>query len=197
MGLFDSVKKMLGNSTEAQAAPEVDEDDDESSDAGDDEGEAYDLAGFDPDDEEAFFDAIQQIESGGPLGGTDQSRAQTMARYGLRDHLHWQTVRDSVFTAIARKHGSWDVAIQRQQNYLTGQSQKMTDGNVAAMRASGGMEPVEGVTLEAWAAINAAISGGANFDDLLRGAGIDRARWDRASAEWLARMSRDTTFAIS
>ena len=34
---------------------------------------------------------------------------------------------------------------------------------------------------------------GASLDDLLKGAGVDRARWDRAKGEWEARMARDTT----
>jgi hypothetical protein len=53
------------------------------------------------------------------------------------------------------------------------------------------------VTLEQWAATNAALVQGANLDDLLKGAGVDKARWDRARAEWEARMARDTTFAIA
>ena len=40
---------------------------------------------------------------------------------------------------------------------------------------AGGFEPVEGVSLEAWAAINASIVSGANHEDLLKGAGIDKA----------------------
>jgi hypothetical protein len=70
-------------------------------------------------------------------------------------------------------------------------------GQVAKQAAAGGFEPVEGVSLEAWAAINASIVSGANHEDLLKGAGIDKARWDRVSAEWNARMARDTTFAIT
>jgi hypothetical protein len=70
-------------------------------------------------------------------------------------------------------------------------------GQVAKAQAGGGFTSVEGVSLEAWAAINAAIVSGGNVDDLTKGAGIDRARWDRVSAEWNARMARDTTFAIT
>ncbi|HEY3493643.1 MAG TPA: DUF6620 family protein [Polyangiaceae bacterium] len=196
MGFFDSVKKMLGNSTEAAPPPEPVE---EETSSDEDEGEQYDLAGFDPDDEEAFFAALQQIESVGTIAGdvSEESRARAFAQYGIRDHLHWQTVKESMYQALTRKHGSFDVAFQRQQNWMTGQSQKWIEGNVAAKAATGELNPVEGISLESWAALNASISQGANFEDLLKGAGIDRARWDRASAEWLARMSRDTTFAIS
>jgi ABC-type Zn2+ transport system substrate-binding protein/surface adhesin len=41
--------------------------------------EQFDLAGFDPDDEEAFFHAVQHMESEGMFGGTDESRAEIMA----------------------------------------------------------------------------------------------------------------------
>ena len=36
--------------------------------------EPFDLAGFDPDDEEAFFEAGIHMESEGQFGGTDESR---------------------------------------------------------------------------------------------------------------------------
>src|ERR1700733_2805851 len=82
-------------------------------------------------------------------------------------------------------------------NWRSGETQRRMQQAVKAEAASGEMTAVEGITLEAWAAFNAAIVGGANLDDLLKGAGIERARWDAASAEWNARMSRDLTFAIA
>jgi hypothetical protein len=193
MGLFDSVKKMLATPSEPVAPPEP-----EPAEQDDEEEITYDFAGFDPwHDEEGFFDAAQDIESTGEIGGSGRSRAQTMSQYGLRDHLHWQSVRDSVYHALAEKHGSFDVAMQRQMNHQSGRMTRMVQGNIAAKAQSGELNPVEGVSLEAWAALNAAIVQGANFGDLLKGAGIDRARWDRARSEWEARMSRDTTFAIT
>jgi hypothetical protein len=68
---------------------------------------------------------------------------------------------------------------------------------VATMRQAGGFEPVEGITLERWAALNASMASGTNMQDMLKGAGIDQARWERASAVWMDRMSKDTTFAIT
>jgi len=194
MGFFDSVKKMLGTSSDA-APPPVALDEETESD--EDEGESFDLAGFDPDDEEAFFNAILQMESEGLMGGTPESRAEIMQQFRIRDHLHWQTVKDSMYRVLAQRHGSGEAAVQAEMNWRAGQSQKMIANNVAAKAASGEMKPAFGISLEAWAAINAAIAQGANFEDLLKGAGIDRARWDRASAEWQARMARDTTFAIT
>lgn len=196
MGLFDSMKKMFSNPSPAPT-PQVEEEEVVTDDDDDDSAEGYDLAGFDPDDEEDFFEAVLHMESEGVTGGTEQSRAQIMARHGIRDRSHWHTVKGSMYAALARKHGSIEAAVQRETNWRTLATDKMIAGNVAAKAVSGEMDPVDGVSLEAWAAINAAIVGGANFEDLLKGAGIDKARWDRVRSEWEARMSRDTTFAIT
>jgi len=162
-----------------------------------DAAEQFDLAGFNPDDEEAFFNAVQHMESEGMFGGTDESRAEIMARYGIRDRMHWQGVRDSVYSVLARKHGSIEEVSQREMNWRMGQMQRHQQGNTAAAAAKGELNPVEGIGLEKWAAMNAAIVSGANVEDMLKANGIDQGRWERASAEWNARMARDTTFAIT
>ncbi len=175
--------------------PGHDRDDDEEEDSGGSD-EAFDLAGFNPDDEDSFFNAVLHMESDGMHGGTDESRAEIMARFGIRDRMHWQTVRDSVFSVLARKYGSDEVG-QRQMNWRMGQMQRHQQQQTARAAASGEMNPVEGIGLEKWAAMNAAIVGGASLEDLLKSNGIDQGRWERASAEWNARMARDTTFAIT
>lgn len=207
MGFLDSIKKMFGLAKDeapppppaSSAAPEPEE----ASDDGDDEPSAagsggFDVAGFDvADDEEAFFNAVLHMESEGMFGGTDESRAEIMSRFGIRDRSHWQDVKESNYAVLVKKYGTIEEVGQREMNWRSGQMQKHQQGNTAAAAAKGELNPVEGVTLQAWAAINAAIVGGASPDDLLKGAGIDKARWDRVSAEWNARMSRDTTFAIT
>ena len=210
MGLFDKIKKTVTDTknqfvtpqqqaahvsqVEPQAEPdETDDDDTEEQDEG-----SFDVAGFDVmRDEAAFFNAVLHMESEGMFGGTDESRAEIRARYGIGDHLHWQTVKESNYALLARKYGSYEEVSQQEMNWRQGQMQQHMAGQQQAMAAKGGFDPVEGVTLEAWAAINASIVSGANTEDLLKGAGIDKARWDRVSAEWNARMARDTTFAIT
>jgi hypothetical protein len=206
MGLFDKIKKSVNDAknqfvpqqqqSAAQPAPapepEVEEDQQEA------EEQQFDVAGFDVQrDEGAFFNAVLHMESEGMFGGTDESRAEICARYGIRDRSHWQTVKESNYALLARKYGSYDEVSQQEVNWRSGQMQQHLQGQQQAMAAKGGFDPVEGVTLEAWAAINASIVSGASPDDLLKGAGIDKARWERVSAEWNARMSRDTTFAIT
>jgi hypothetical protein len=58
-------------------------------------------------------------------------------------------------------------------------------------------DPVEGVTLEQWAGLQAALAGGGDIDQLLAQARMDRPRWDRVSAEWMHRMTTDTTHTIT
>jgi hypothetical protein len=167
---------------------------DEPADSHDD---GFDLAGFDPDnDEESFFHAVLHMESEGQFGGTDESRAEIMHQRGIRDRSHWQTIKESCYSVLAQKYGGNEVS-QREMNWRQGEMQKHMTGQVAKAQAGGGFAAVEGVTLEAWAALNAAIVSGGNWEDLLKGARIEKARWDRVSAEWNARMARDTTFAIT
>jgi hypothetical protein len=205
MGFFDSIKKALGgvaqevaHAPRAQYAPasrdvgEVEEEEDTVS------NDVFDVAGFDPvGDEGAFFNAVLHMESEGAMGGTDASRAEIMQRYGIRNRSHWRDVKDACYRTLVPHHGSMEVVSQREMNFRMGRAQSGIQANIAARAASGELSPVEGVTLDAWAAINASIVQGSSLEDLLKGAAIDRARWDRVSAEWNARMGRDTTAAIA
>ena len=59
------------------------------------------------------------------------------------------------------------------------------------------LDPVEGVTLEQWAAVNAKIASGISKEEAIKGIGGDMPKWDRVNEEWLTRMKNDTTFTIS
>ena len=74
--------------------------------------------------------------------------------------------------------------------------QEMNIGNQHAALAED-LAPVEGVSLEQWAKAQAGVASGGDVDQLIAGIGVDRATWDRVSAEWNARMSRDTSFTIT
>lgn len=204
MGFLDTIKSLFGGgaATAAEEAVQFQRNDaptqQQHSAPSEPPAAHLDTAGFDWEgDEEAFFHARNAMESEGLGGGTDQSREEIMARYGIRDRSHWQTVKDSVYQRLSEKHGSFEEVSQREMNYRMGAMQQMQQGHVAAAAASGALAPVEGITLEKWAAINAAIVQGSGLDDLLKGNGIDRARWDRAKGEWEGRMSSDTTFAVA
>lgn len=166
------------------------------------EKEAFDIAGFHPErDEDAFFEAMLYIESEGmiapnvTIGEADRDRA--MKTHGIRDHEHWQVVKDSYWSVLAKKHGGSDVVSQRMLNHRSGMTQKLMQQAATKAAASGELEPIVGIGLESWAAMNAAVVQGVNLDDMLKGQGIDKARWDKARTEWEARMARDTTFVIA
>ena len=133
MGLFDKMKKIAETvATPAKqqsavqpqhaaghAAPEPVVEEVEA----DDEPQ-FDVAGFDPDDEDSFFNAVLHMESEGQFGGTDESRAEICARFGIRDRSHWHTVKESVYSLLARKHGSYEEVGQREMNWRTAQMQR-------------------------------------------------------------------------
>jgi hypothetical protein len=202
MGFLDKLKKKIGDVTSQPAAPQQPQQPQYAApepayEEPAAEEEAFDVAGFDPDDEETFFNAVLHMESDGQYGGTDESRAEIQQRFGIRDRSHWHTVKESVYSLLIRKHGSMNEVGQREMNWRMGQMQQQQVKAQQKMAAGGGFAPVEGVSLEAWAAMNAAIVGGSAWEDVIKGAGVDKARWDRINAEWNARMSRDTTFAIT
>jgi len=67
-----------------------------------------------------------------------------------------------------------------------------------AMSGDGGaLSPVEGISLEAWAQIQAQVASGVDHLPLIAAAGMDTPMWDRVSAEWNARMSSDTTATVA
>lgn len=173
----------------------------------------FDIARFDPErDEEAFFEAVLYMDSEGMIAPnviiTEENHTETEKKFGIRDREHWQTVRDSCWAVLGHKYGGggdesgilksdMDAAMQANMNWRQGFTQKLMQGTAKAKAASGELNPVEGISLEQWAALNAAIAQGLSLQDMLKGQGIDMARWDKARAEWEARMSRDTTFTIA
>lgn len=194
---FATQQQFTGQQTQAQ--PQQQFQAQEQEEEAPESGAQFDTAGFDPmNDEEAYFEAETIMESEGFGGGTDESRAEVMARFGIQNRSpHWHIVKESVWQVLARKHGSFDEAAQRMSNYRSQRATGLMQQKQQATVASGALKPVEGISLEKWAAINAAIVQGNGLDDLLKGNGIDRARWDRAKAEWESRMSTDTTFAVA
>ncbi|HEU0036972.1 MAG TPA: hypothetical protein VFQ53_40455 [Kofleriaceae bacterium] len=201
MGLLDKLKDTVGRITGEMPAvkppPDVELGDSDTDDEPHPDEPRFDLAGFDPDDENAFFHAVLHMDSDGPGGGSDESRAGIMQRYGIRDRDHWLMVKESVYAALVQKHGSMNEVGQRELNWRSERSPTKQARATTVPPTTANVDPVEGIDLERWAALNAAIVGGSTAEDVIRGAGLDPARWERVNAEWNARMARDTTMAIS
>lgn len=102
--------------------------------------------------------------------------------------------------AIERARRAITVGIAEAQSMLdeqTKQQQEAMNQNIAAAKAGGLLDPIKGISMEDWAAANVQISNGRPLDEVLKVLGTEKPIWDEVSAEWMARMSQDTTFAIS
>jgi len=117
---------------------------------------------------------------------------------GFNSGGHYEKFRTWGVGTWARKLGADPTNLEFKMSGIA--REKILANKATSMSGAGGaLEPVEGITCEQWAHINAALAngGGAGFEGLLAKAGMDRPKWDRVNAEWLARMSTDTSMAIA
>jgi len=188
---------------QAQAAPQPPQQEE----SGDDDRRDYDLeakddaAGFDlSNDLPGYYTAEFRIEQ---AWEDEAQRAQLFAEYKIRNQQHFRQVKATVERFIQSpqaqaKYGDVNdimhVKMKATQDYMMkGMQAQMAPGG----KLAGEVEPVEGVSLEQWAEQQVRIASGGTLDDVCKALGCDKAKWDRVSAEWNARMSRDTTATIA
>ncbi len=175
--------------------------------AEDDESRDYrleaidDVASFDVwNDLGAYFLAEFRIER----AWEDRDERRTLFQtFGIRSVQHYYQVKATLERFMQspqaqQRHGSihdmMHVKMRTTQDFLMGGLQASTQ---AGGKLAGEMEPVAGVTLESWAGAMAYIAQSGTLDNVLRELAIDGPTWEKVSAEWNARMSRDTTAAIA
>ena len=151
--------------------------------------------------------------------------AETVRRFimGVRLENAMQAGRDA-FQQVCQEHSienqeqvdwvrrtAWRYAPEQQQRAKFGydigniaqmelnacQQLAMGQFQARAAEVAGELGPVEGVTLENWARAQAGVASGRDLNAVMAELGCDHAKWDRVSAEWMARMSRDTTMTIA
>jgi hypothetical protein len=227
MGFLDSLKNMFGgaaktaqqaaNAIQQQGQPQpppqaaqapapapapAEAQDDDDGDRRDYDLEAQDdAAGFDlTNDLPGYYTAEFRIEQ---AWEDDAQRTQLFAEYSIRDQQHYRQVKATVERFIMTpqaqaKYGDVNdimhVKMKATQDYMMkGMQAQMAPGG----KLAGEVEPVEGVSLEQWAEQQVKIASGGTLEDVCKTLGCDKAKWDRVSAEWNARMSRDTTATIA
>jgi len=187
-----------------QAAEEHEEEESSS-----DDGEGRDYA-LEAKDDQAGFNLLNDLP--GYYTGEfrieqawedEAQRAQLFAEYKIRNVQHYYQVKATVERFIQSpqakaKYGDvgdiMHVKMKATQDYMMkGMQAQMGAGG----KLAGEVEPVEGVSLEQWAEQQVRVASGATLDDVCKALGCDKAKWDRVSAEWNARMSRDTTATIA
>jgi hypothetical protein len=123
----------------------------------------------------------------------DEAKGQGRAAYeaklkelGLRNENHWYRVRET-FTLHYQRKPEWQQAMIDAR--MSGMKQMMS----AAANAKGGLfDPVEGVTLEQYATVQARrakLTGADEFPKLLAEYGMDEAKWAQVDKVFMGRMS--------
>ncbi len=125
---------------------------------------------------------------------------ETAARkYGFKNNEQF-SIKDHVDSASVKLKESESKAYDESDNLLKEQKAKLDaqmDAHIEAATEGGLLDPIKGIDMETWAAANAKIAGGMGLEEVLKVVGTEKPIWDEVSAEWNARMSQDTTFAIS
>jgi hypothetical protein len=144
--------------------------------------------------DDATFATIAKLEAMSDaelLGMAQQAGLRKDARYSYRDYLFGIKLEceDALRRANKKAQKALDAALDHDK--------KVMDGHIAAAKSGGLLDPVQGVSLEDWAGANAKIAAGESLEVVLKVLQLEKPAWDAISAEWMGRMSRDTTFAIS
>ncbi|HLT36827.1 MAG TPA: DUF6620 family protein [Enhygromyxa sp.] len=222
MGLLDTILSALGLRKQAPAdshdsppparaaQPDADshDSDDGDADSDDDDGEGRDYAleakddraSFDFDSApEVYWEAAMRIEQGWE---DEDKRAELFGKHQIRNVQHWYQVkatyeRWSESPAARAKYPTPGDLIQAQMNATQKVAMDILSIGNQHQALAAELEPVEGVSLEQWAKAQAQVASGGDTNQIIGGLGIDKAKWDRVSAEWNARMSRDSSATIA
>lgn len=147
---------------------------------------------------EKYFD---HTRSGDPLGAE-----QKIKGFGYQSVGHFFYVRCTILKYFATPSGPnlCDAVFQSQEYMNAGMkafARMREDEQQAAVGANPELlAPVEGVTLDIYANLNARCAQGMQQQELLQALaqhGLDMGAWERASAVWVDRMSKDTSGTIA
>lgn len=131
---------------------------------------------------------------------------QKLQKLGYVDAGHWYKVRTTVVKHYAQRSGpNVGDGVFSTQEYLNAGLKAAARKNQMDQQATADanpelLAPVEGVTVEQYAGISARLAQGldqAGLLALLAQSGLDLATWEKASAGWMDKMSKDTTATIA
>jgi hypothetical protein len=224
MGIFDSILSALGLGGMANKVSDVAsqaeqlrdaaagvDDDDADDDADDDDSDADEGRDYDLEAKDDFA----RFDFNGDLAGWVEAKARVehhwenepkrdelFATYGIRGTQHWYQVqatfeRWSESPAARAKYPTYGDLVQAMMTTQQRVSMELLNLGNQHEQLKADFEPVEGVTLEQWAKVQAGIAGGGDAAALVASLRIDQATWDRVSQEWNARMSRDHSATIA
>ena len=204
MGLFDKMKGIVKNAQNAVQGPQSPPQQaqqpqhaappqqvpqgtlDEEAPEEQDDGDADDWGGWDPNNWEEFWYRGKMIEKAGNDNGDDAADAKCR-EYGLSNWAHFTRVRETFHRHFGDRHEF----IQAAMNAGNRQGREMMQQGVAGNAAI--LEAVEGVSLQVYATTQARAGSVGNdmgkWRAILAENGMDQAKWDRVNGEWQRRMS--------
>ncbi|MFO0561842.1 MAG: hypothetical protein U0269_27770 [Polyangiales bacterium] len=150
-----------------------------------------------------FFFHMFEIEDNQP---DPAKQKQLLQQFGYRHREHYEWVKLSFLKYYGTPSGStldfytWSSGDAQSRMMAARMKQTQNKQNAFAAQNSELLAPVEGVSVEQYASIAARQATGLSMPDfqaLLAQNGMDQAKWDRVSAEWVRRMSMDTTATIA
>lgn len=151
-----------------------------------------------------FFFHMFEIEDNQP---DPAKQKQLLQQFGYRHREQYEWVKLSFLKYYGSSGGSptldvysWSSSDVQSRMMAARMKQTQNKQNAFAAQNSELLAPVEGVTVEQYAGIAARQATGLSMPDfqaLLAQNGMDQAKWDRVSAEWVRRMSMDTTATIA
>ncbi|MBK7882709.1 MAG: hypothetical protein IPJ81_01910 [Chitinophagaceae bacterium] len=134
-----------------------------------------------------------QDEDGDDL---DAAEIVLIKEFGFKNGGHWENFRNWTNQKWSQETGESPTNLEFRMGGIA--REKIMGAAIQQQSGAGGLlEPVEGITMDQWAQTNAKIFGGGDMNQLIAALGIDKPKWDRVSAEWNDRMSKDTTFTIT
>lgn len=158
------------------------DDDDEDAMTFEKNGKTYfkpDWGGWRHDDFVGYWSKHFEIEQSQEKG--EKHFQATLKKHGLRNRNHWKRATQTFLQHYGSDPEFTNAAMVARQEETRA---KMRDAVKPGM-----LDPVEGVSLQVWAAINAKLVSGGDLKKLLAPHKIDEAKWARASDTWNARMS--------
>ena len=193
MGLLASIRSVFGlrrNSEFDDVELEVDDDDIELLD----DTPPFESGTFDFEhDISRYFTAEFRIET---ATHDPERRSSLFAEYDVEDLEHWHRIQAEFQRwlespgAKAKYRSPDDLMMARMST-----TQTMTLADLGIVRVN--LAPIEGVTLEQWAKVEAAVENGAQLRPLIVQLRIDPESWTKIAASWHKRMSEDVSGRIA
>jgi hypothetical protein len=161
-------------------------------------------AGRGPDDETLATFLMHEMVFGMEHQSDPRNAEQKLVNFGYRDAGHFYKVRATVMKHFGDYHGPnlGDCVFQSQRvisaSMKAGQMMHRANMQQTMQADPALIAPVEGVTMEQYAQIQARASSLSQeqFAALLAQQGMDMAKWHRVSNEWNTRMQNDTTHTL-